>query len=784
MIQPSPNTNVPPADAPPDAPASIPEADHLVGKSCPRVDGVEKVTGLALYGADLFPHTADLFAKVVRSREAHADIVSIDTRAALAVTGVVGVYTHVDVGGTNVHGLIRRDHPALASKRVRYRGDAIAIIVAESERAAETARDLVEVRYDPLPVVATIDDALADGAPRLHPDGNVMGDKRIRKGECDTALAHSHVVVSETFNTQTVDHAFLDLEAGTAIWDGDLLTLHTAGQWIHEERRLIALALGLPVEQIRIIQPATGGAFGGREDISIQIYVGLAALKHPGKTVALRYTREESMRARHKRHALRIAYTLGADAEGRLTAARVVVHSDEGAYASTGIAVMRKASSHATGPYRVPNVSVDVYGVHTNNNPTGAMRGFGACQMAIAYEGMMDRLAAALGMDRVALREKNLIRPGDEVTTGQRIENATALECLHAALEKFKERPYPAAPLPPRLRRGWGMSVICFGLGYGDGFPDCSRARVKLNEDGSATVYTGGVEVGQGLLNTVMQIAGEELGLPFDRMKVVAADTAQTDESGSSSATRQTYFTGSAVRIAAGELREQILDIAGQRLKVHPHEVTLQRGWAFETANRANRVALARVYQDGVTRGYSLSASGLFKPRTIAEKRDTGQSPRAFITYLFGAHVSQVLVDIETGEIRVERHIAAHDVGKAINPQSVAGQIAGGVAQGIGMALMEEVVYRNGRIMNPGFTDYIVPTVKDVPPVEAVIVESDDPGGPFGAHGIGEPPLIGAVPAILAAIYDATGAAPHTLPAHPERMWRLLREKEGKTQAT
>lgn len=753
----------------------IPPADHLVGKSCRRVDGREKVTGLALYGADLFPHAADLFAKVVRSEQAHADIIGIHAEDALKVPGVVGIYTHNDVSGTNIHGLIRRDHPALAGKRVRYRGDAVAVVVAQTERAAEYARDRVKVEYQPLPVIATMADALADGAVKLYPEGNVMGDKRIRKGDADVALSQSDVVVSDTFNTQTVDHAFLDVEAGTGHWDGQLLTLHAPGQWVHEERRLIGLALGLPVEQIRIIQPATGGAFGGREDISIQIYLGLAALKNPGRTIGLRYDRAESMRARHKRHALQINYTLGAKADGTLTAAKITVYSDEGAYASTGIAVMRKAASHATGPYRVPNVHVDVYGVHTNNNPTGAMRGFGACQMAIAYEGMMDRLAAKLGMDRLELRGKNLVRSGDAVTTGQRLEYATAIDCLDAAVGKFKQRPYPGNDgLPPNLRRGFGMSAICFGLGYGDGFPDCSRARVELEDDGSATVYTGGVEVGQGLLNMVSQIAGEELGLSLDHVKVVAADTERTDESGSSSATRQTYFTGNAVRIAASELREQILDVAGSHLAVHPHEITLRHGWAFETARDANRVSLARLREEGLARGYSFKASALFKPRTIEGHLTTGQSPRAFITYLFGAHVSQVLVDIETGEVHVERHIAAHDVGRAINPQSVEGQIVGGVAQGLGMALMEEVVYRDGRIMNPGFTDYIIPTIKDLPPVEAIILEHDDPGGPYGAHGIGEPPLIGAVPAILSAIYNATGKAPYTLPVNPERMWELL----------
>ncbi|MCH7812492.1 MAG: xanthine dehydrogenase family protein molybdopterin-binding subunit [Planctomycetes bacterium] len=780
-------------------PSTTPYTDRahpVVGQPCRSLDGVEKVTGAQLYGADLIPGRAELFAVSVRTEQAHARVLSIDTAAARAVEGVVGVYLHGDVAGTNRHGLIRRDHPVLAEDRVRYLGDVVALVVAETEAAAHKGSAAVRVEYEPLPVIADIDAALADGAYALYPDGNVMGGKRIRKGDADAALASADVVVTGTFQTQTVDHAFLDLESGIARYDstGDgLLTIQASGQWVHEERRLIALALGLEPEHIRIIQPATGGAFGGREDLSIQLYLGLAALKHPDKTVAVRYDRAESMRARHKRHALRIEYTLGADRDGTLTAAKVIVWSDEGAYASTGPAVMRKASSHATGPYRVPNVSVDVYGIHTNNNPTGAMRGFGACQMAIAYEGVMDRLAKALDCDRYELRRKNLIHAGDAVTTGQHMHQATVDQCLEAAMDRFvrhdpdghvvvdaETRVTVSQPPEPHLRRGYGMSAICFGLGYGDGFPDCARARVAFDEQGRLVVYTGGVDVGQGFDNMVAQIAADELGLELAGVRVVAADTALTSESGSSSATRQTYFSGNAVKMAAEEVKEQLLDIAGTHLRVHPHEIELTGGWACSSAEPERRVSVADLVTEGRKRGYSLDARTLFKPRTVCEDFDTGQSPRAFVTYLFGAHVSQVLVDVETGAVKVERHIACHDVGKAINPQAVEGQIAGGVAQGIGMALMEEVITRNGRILNANFTDYILPTVFDVPTVECIILENDDPGGPFGARGIGEPPLIGAVPAVLSAIADAIGVAPTHLPCTPERIWRLLQEASGK----
>ncbi len=752
-----------------------------VGRSEKRIDGTEKVLGTALYGADLFYNRADYFAQVVRSEKAHARIVKIDTADALRVPGVLAVYTAKDMppGATNRQGLIHRDHPVLAEDKVLYRGDAVAIVVAQTERAVVRGRDAVRVEYEDLPVVADFDDALAEDAPKLHPDGNIMGGKRIRKGDADAALAESDVIVSETFVTQTVDHAFLDIEAGIGQWDGHLLTLHVSGQWAHEERRLTALALGLPMEAVRIITPATGGAFGGREDLSIQVYLGLVALKHPGKTIAMRYSREESMRARHKRHAMRIHYTVGAKKDGTLTAAKITVYSDEGAYASTGPAVLRKAASHSTGPLRVPNVYVDVYGVFTNNNPTGAMRGFGACQMAIAYCGMMDRLAERLGMDRVELWRKNLIRSGDEVTTGQRIPIATAIECMDAALKQFRSKKKDDRPLAPHEKRGWGMSVICFGLGYGDGFPDASRAIVKFNAAGRLEVYTGGVEYGQGLLNMAGQIAAEELGVPFSQVDVIWADTGRTLESGSSSATRQTYFTGNAVKIAASELREQVLDIAGKLLGVHPHELDLHDGKAVGRYNAKLVVPIDKLVEEGRRRKYSLEATGIFKPRTVCENYDTGQSPRSFITYLFASHIAQVVVDIETGEVRVERFIACHDVGKAINPQSVAGQMIGGATQGIGMALMEEVIMDDGVMRNPNFTDYILPTFRDVPTIETVIVENDDPGGPYGARGIGEPPLIAATPAVLSAIGNAIGVCPHTTPCNPQRVWELLHPEEA-----
>ncbi|HEY9721297.1 MAG TPA: xanthine dehydrogenase family protein molybdopterin-binding subunit [Oscillatoriaceae cyanobacterium] len=766
------NPTVVPTTPSPTAPTHV--KPPAMGARLGRHDAVPKATGETRYGGDM--HLPGmLHASVVRAHHPHAEVLSIDTTEALKLPGVVAVFTGNDVPGTNMHGLIRRDQEVLALKKVRFLGDAVALVVATDRRTAEQARDLVKVEYNVLPGVFSIDEALAPDAPAIHDHGNRMGSQRIRKGDAAKAFEREcDVVVTHTLDTQCVDHAFLDVEAGLALKEDDTLVIHAAGQWVHEERRLVALALGLPMEKVRIVQPPTGGAFGGREDISIQIYLGLAVMK-TGKPVAIQYTRAESMIARHKRHPIRIHYKLGAKKDGTLMAAQVEIFADEGAYASTGIAVLRKAASHATGPYRIPNIHVDAHGLYTNQNPTGAMRGFGACQLAIAYEQTLDKLAAELAIDRVELRRKNLITAGEGVTTTQIIPVVSAVQCLEEAARRigWDQRNYTPDPEKPWIKKGYGISSFCFGLGYGDGFPDASRAHARLNDLGVVEVYSGAVEVGQGLLNMVAQVAGEELGVDPMGIQVLLADTALTPEAGSSSATRQTFFTGNAVRLAAADLKRVICDVAATLLPVHWDDLVLADGYVVDREHPSHRVSFMQVVAEARRRGIPLEARSHYQPATVTGDAG-GLSPRVFITYLFGAHACEVLVDTQTGQVKVTRIVAVHDVGRAINPTLVEGQIEGGVTQGLGMALMEEVIMKQGRMMNPGFTDYILPTMVDVPPIESVIVENYDPEGPFGAHGVGEPPLIGTPPAVLGAIHDAIGVQIPQTPATPERVWRAL----------
>jgi CO/xanthine dehydrogenase Mo-binding subunit len=405
------------------------------------------------------------------------------------------------------------------------------------------------------------------------------------------------------------------------------------------------------------------------------------------------------------------------------------------------------------------------------------MRGFGACQLAIAYEGAVAAMAEALGIDVLELKRRNLLRDGDALTTTQTVPIASGIECMDAALAAFgwdaRDRSHPA----PHLRRGYGVSTICFGVGYGDGYPDRSFGQVRFAEDGVLEVRSAGVEVGQGLHGLLAQIAAEVLGVPAESVRVIGSDTATTPESGSSSATRQTVFSGNAIKLAAGEVHRQLMDAAGSMLALHWEDLEIRDGVVRGIHQPEVQAPLPMVVRAARDRGFSLDHTALYQPRTVPGGAGTGLSPRAFLTYMFASHVAEVLVDIETGEVRVQRITAAHDVGVAINPREVAGQIEGGVAQGLGMALMEEVVTRDGRILNPSFTDYIIPTMVDVPPILSVIVERPDLEGPFGARGVGEPPLIGTVPAVLGAIADATGVPMRQTPATAERVWQALQQR-------
>jgi CO/xanthine dehydrogenase Mo-binding subunit len=727
-----------------------------VGQSVARVDARAKVTGEAKYPAD-FTMPDMLHAKMLFAGRPHARIHDIDTFQAEAVHGVVAIFTAKDVP-VNEYGLQTPDQPVLcgpgSSKPdadvVRFVGDQVAVVVAETERAAARARDLISVAYENLPAVTDPFEALKPDAPQLHPhrvpsefhqelndmEGNRICHHQIRKGDMAAGWAAADVIVEGEYRTPSQEHAYLQPEAGLAYIDDEgRVTVVVGGQWTWEDRNQIAHALDLEPEQVRVIYPAIGGAFGGREDMSVQIVLALAAwrldklgVKRPVKLV---WSREESILGHCKRHPMWLRCKWGATEEGKLVAAEVQVVADGGAYCYTTNKVLGNTTITCTGPYEVFNVKVDVDGVYTNNPPSGAMRGFGAPQGLFAAEMQMNKLAQALGMDPVALRMKNLLRDGSLTTSG----------------DGGWEKPVvPSATAPDHLRRGIGIAAGFKNIGFSFGYQENCWVKVELRgeeEIERVVVTIGSSDVGQGTHTVIRQMAAEALNLPLKRIRLVASDTTTSPgSSGSSSASRMTFMAGNAIRGAA--------------------ETALER-W-----NAEDRPAVAE---------YTYLA-----PKTTPFDPETGYGVPNF-AYGYVAQAAEVEVDTETGQLRVLRVVSANDVGKAINPQQVEGQIEGAVAQAVGWVTCENFVVEEGRVLTPHLSTYLIPTIADVPEqVDSIIVETADPRGPWGVRGMGEMPFLPLAPALVAAVHDATGVWFDELPLTPGQVLRGLKDTAQETQ--
>jgi CO/xanthine dehydrogenase Mo-binding subunit len=731
-------------------------SSRAIGKAMTRVDAAAKVSGFALYPADI-RLTQLLWAKTVRSKYPHARILSIDASEAEGYPGVVAVLTHRDMPGPNRYGLYMPDQPSLADHKVRYLGDAVALVVAETSEAAEEGAKLVKVEYEPLAGVFDPAEAMSDEAPLVH-EKLVPGDPRpfprnlldhysLRCGEAETAFAQADVVVEADYVTGFAEHAFLDPEAGIAYVDEKgVVTVVTATQWADEDIREMSEALALPKERLRIVQAAIGGAFGGREDISVQIHLALAAIKTQ-RPVKMVWTREESIGVHAKRHPFRMRYRTAAKADGSLLAVDAQLIADAGAYASTSSVVLRNAHTFAAGPYRVPNVRVDSYVAYTNNNFTAAMRGFGANQVCFAYEQQMDRLAEALGMDPVEIRTRNLVSEGDILPTGQRLGPGTGIRATLeacAAAFRWKESWLRARALSDGTRRR-GVGVACGfkNVGYSFGFPDKCSAIVEIYPD-QVLVKTGASDVGQGIETVAAQVAAEVLEVPMSQIRVIWNDTALAPNAGSSSASRQTYMVGNAVRLAATQAR-----------------------WVME--ERGGREALGHTPAVGHVTYHA--------PKTQPLDPHTGKADAHF-AFCWATVMAEVEVDVETGETWVHRIVTAVDVGFPINPVMVEGQVEGGAAMALGYALTEQYLIKEGRPLTIDLSTYLCPTAVDVPDeIQTVMVTSQDPNGPWGAKGIAEITMIPVTPAIINAIHDATGAWIEKLPATPERVFRAIQQR-------
>jgi CO/xanthine dehydrogenase Mo-binding subunit len=759
--------------------------DGGVGTDAARPDGTLKVTGEFAYGSDLWMDDM-LWGVTLRSPHPHARIRSVDIGAALAVPGVFAVLTAEDVPGELLYGLEIADQPVLARDTVLYQGEPVALVAADHPETARRAAGRIVVGYEVREPVTDARDALGHGptgpAEDLHPEatpvversreavdlrptGNLIRHLKIRKGDPE---ATAEVVVSGEYEVGMQDQAFLGPESGLAVpaEDGGV-DLYVSTQWLHVDQQQICRALALPPEKVRLTLAGVGGAFGGREDLSMHVHACLLAMR-TGKPVKMSYNREESFFGHVHRHPARLAYEHGFTRDGDLVFVRARIWLDGWAYASSSAAVVGNAGLMGIGPYVVPNVTMDCWGAYTNNPPCGAMRGFGAVQAAFAYESQMDKGAAALGLDPVEVRVRNAMEEGSVAPTGQVVDSAAPVAELLRRLQ--------AMPMPPAarttggggngevdlrampggvsntthgegVRRGVGWAVAYKNIGFSEGFDDFSTARVRMEVVGgepTVTVHTAAAEVGQGLVTVQQQIARTELGV--DRVVVAPADTA-VGSGGSTSASRQTYVTGGAVQEACRRVRAAVLSRAGRD--------------AWEDV----RPDLAAVLGDE-----PVEETVIWRHRpTEAVDPETGQGD-AHVQYAFAAHRVVVDVDVELGLVKVVEMACTQDVGKAINPQAVLGQIHGGSAQGLGLAVMEEVVVQDGIIRNPSFTDYLIPTILDMPPMQVEVLEMADPHAPYGLRGVGVPPTVSSGPAVLAAIRDATGRFVTRVPVRPEHI--------------
>ncbi|HET8641329.1 MAG TPA: xanthine dehydrogenase subunit D [Pseudonocardiaceae bacterium] len=758
------------------APASIGPLTALggveggIGTSPQRPDGALKVRGEFAYSSDLWAEDM-LWGATLRSPHPYARVRSVDIGPALTVAGVYAVLTHEDVPGSNVFGLEHPDQPVLAVDLVRYQGEAVAIVAADHPETARRAAGRIVVDYEPLEPVTDAERAAGDGSlPPLHPGGNLVRHVRIRRGDQN---ARADVVVRGRYTVGMQDQAFLGPESGLAVPAGDGgVELYAATQWLHVDQQQIAPALGLPADKVRITLAGVGGAFGAREDLSMQIHACLLAL-HTGRPVKMVYNREESFFGHVHRHPATLYYEHGASREGDLVYVRSRIYLDGGAYASTTSAVAANAATLGIGPYRVPNVTMDCWGAYTNNPPCGAMRGFGAVQACFGYESQMDKLAAALRMDPVELRVRNAMSEGTVMPTGQVVDSpAPVAELLRRVAGKPLPPPANTADLRELpggvsntthgegVRRGVGFAVGIKNVGFSEGFDDYSTARVRLEVIGGepvAMVHTAAAEVGQGVVTLQAQIARTELGV--QRVTIYPADTT-VGSAGSSSASRQSYVTGGAVKAACEAVRAEVAALAG----VDPHELTLAGGKLVSTGGTVVG-DLAEVLGDTVV---EQTVQWRHRPTQPIDKL-TGQG-NAHVQYAFAAHRAVVDVDVELGLVRVVELACAQDVGRAMNPQAVLGQIQGGSAQGLGLAVMEEIQVAGGKVRNPSFTDYLIPTILDMPPMTIDVLERADPHAPYGLRGVGEPPTISVTPAIVAAIRAATGLDLTRVPVRPEHL--------------
>jgi CO/xanthine dehydrogenase Mo-binding subunit/aerobic-type carbon monoxide dehydrogenase small subunit (CoxS/CutS family) len=730
---------------------------------------IAKATGQAQYAADLW-REGMLHLRVVRSPYPHARVLGVDSSEALALPGVEAVLTAQDVP-VNRHGRVIQDEPVLAADRVRMIGDPVAAVVATSEDlAAESARR-VRVRYEPLPAVTSPQEALREGAARLHDGGNLLAHNVIQRGNAEAGLASPHATAEGFFRTPFNEHAYLEPEAALAYVDDDgRVVIHTGTSHTHLHRLEVSRCLGLPPERVRIVPALLGGHFGGRTDAPIQCILGVAAWRLR-RAVRCVLTREESFTCTTKRHPFEIHGRLGADRDGRITGLRLDMVADGGAYASAGQYIIVRAGVSGCGPYDLPNVWVGGPAVYTNNPLAGAMRGFGAPQSTFALESLVDELAMRLGMHPIDLRLRNALRPGAMLATGFRVgEEMGYVETLEAIRPHYDAavRRAREAGKTDGLRRGVGVASMWYGIGTTLGEKP-SYADMELLPSGRVAVMAGATDAGQGSDYLLRRVAAQALSVPLEQVDLVRGDTDLTRDTNSCTGSRVSFYVGNAVRIAGGALRRAILEAAAHEMEAPPEILDIRDGEVVAREAPGRRLGLRALAARLVSRGVRLQEGGTYDPETVPLDPATGIG-RPYATYASATQMAEVEVNVRTGAVRVLRVVAAHDIGKVLNPVGARGQVEGAVVMGIGFALKEEFLPG----ITKGFADYRIPTTRDAPEVEAIFIERPDPAGPFGAKGLGECAMIPTAPAILNAITDAIGVRIRQLPATRQRVLEAL----------
>ncbi|MGA7195313.1 MAG: molybdopterin cofactor-binding domain-containing protein [Anaerolineales bacterium] len=760
------------------------EKYQVIGQIVERPDAEEKVTGQAKFSDDL-KFDGMLYAAVKRCGIPHGFLRRLDVSKAKALPGVEAVLTAEDIPGEHNHGLVIFDWPAIVgiNERVRYVGDSVAIVAAQTQEIAEHAVSLIEADFDPQPIISDPVQARQPDVPSLHKSGNLLKHIKVRKGNMEQGFAEADVVLEHVFHTAITEHAFLEPECSIAVpLENGRMEIYVGSQIPYQDREQVARILGWKEDRVRVVGQLMGGGFGGKEDIAGQVHAALLAnVTH--RPVKLLFDRHESLLVHPKRHATQIRVKIGAKKNGCLTAVDTELYGDTGAYASLGEKVMTRATTHSAGPYEVPHVRADCYAMYTNNPPAGAFRGFGVTQSAFAVESMMDMLAEKLNMDRIELRRMNALHVGSVTNTGQLLRDSVGLtECIdkvEAEMIRLTGDNNPFAPRPvadaPHLVRAWGFAAGYKNTGLGGGSPDKSGVEVELYEDGIVEVRTSAAELGQGLVTVLRMIVAEELSMPPQKVRVLVMDTDLTPDGGPTTASRQTYVTGNAARMAAKTLRAAMTSALAEKYDQPPEKIHYIEGLAQVDGHS---VGLSDVYVEMKSNGQ--------EPRALYEywapaTKPLGEGGDMHVAFSYAAQAAEVEVNTNTGEVRVLNVIAANDVGRIINPLGLQGQVEGGIVMGLGNALTEHFIVEEGRVITDRLARYRIPGIAITPNIIPIMVEHPTNDGPYGAKGVGEIVSIPTTPAITNAIYNAVGVRVDSLPVDQEQiLWEL--QKASKVQ--